>query len=187
MKNKCSLAYQEVLSTGRLNSDNYTLADFYSMESDDIFAKTIPHYWYIHDYKEKGYYSHQRPLHSACNNRVKVKDPWTGKSREMIMMASNNYLGLITHPKVVKAGIEAYKKYGSGASSAPLLSGTFDITRELELKIAGFKGSEDALVFSTGYSANVGTISALLRAGRCCDYRQIRPCKHCRWMQTIRS
>ena len=83
----------------------------------------------------------------------------------MIMMASNNYLGLITHPKVVKAGIEAYEKYGSGASSAPLLSGTSDITRELELKLASFKGSEDALVFSTGYSANVGTISALLRPG----------------------
>ncbi|MFH0976739.1 MAG: pyridoxal phosphate-dependent aminotransferase family protein [Spirochaetota bacterium] len=165
MTSKCSLAYEEVLSTGRLNSDNYTLADFHSLESNDIFAKTIPQYWYIYDYKEKGYYSHQRPLLSACKNRVTVKDPWTGEIREMIMMASNNYLGLITHPKVIEAGIDAYKKYGTGASSAPLLSGTFDITREVELKIAGFKGAEDALVFSTGYSANVGAISALLRPG----------------------
>jgi 8-amino-7-oxononanoate synthase len=165
MRNKCSLAYQEVLSTGRLNSDNYTLADFYSMESDDIFAKTIPYYEYVRDYKQKEYYSYQRPLLSACNNRVIIKDPWTGQEKKMIMMASNNYLGLITHPKVVKAGIEAYEKYGSGASSAPLLSGTSDMTRELELKLASFKGSEDALVFSTGYSANVGAISALLRPG----------------------
>ena len=53
MRNKCSLAYQEVLTTGRLNSDNYTLADFYNMESDDIFAKTIPYYEYVRDYKAK--------------------------------------------------------------------------------------------------------------------------------------
>ncbi len=47
MRNKCSLAYQEVLTTGRLNSDNYTLADFHDMESNDIFAKTKPHYVYL--------------------------------------------------------------------------------------------------------------------------------------------
>ncbi|MBN2402225.1 MAG: pyridoxal phosphate-dependent aminotransferase family protein [Spirochaetes bacterium] len=165
MRNKCADAYQEVLSTGRLNSDNYTLADFYTIDSDDIFTKTVPYYEYVKDYKEKKYYSYQRQLVSACNHRVKVKDPWTGEIKEMIMMGSNNYLGLITHPKVVEAGINAYQRYGSGASSAPLLSGTYDITRELELKLAKFKGTEDALVFSTGYSANVGTISALLRPG----------------------
>jgi glycine C-acetyltransferase len=165
MISKSSSAYQEVLSTGRLNSDNYTIADFHDLDSSDIFAKTIPAYWYIYDYKEKGYYTHQRQLLSPCENRVKIKDPWTGQAKEMIMMASNNYLGLTTHPKVIEAGINAYKKYGSGASSAPLLSGTFDITKELELKIAEFKGTDDAIVFSTGYSANVGTISALLRPG----------------------
>ncbi len=165
MRNKCAEAYREVLSTGRLNSDNYTIADFHDLESNDIFDKAIPAFRYIYDYKEKGYYTHQRPLLSACKNRVIVKDPWTGQIREMIMMASNNYLGLTTHPKVVQAGIDAYYKYGSGSGSAPLLSGTFDITRELELKLAEIKRCEDAVVFSTGYAANVGTASALLRPG----------------------
>jgi glycine C-acetyltransferase len=165
MRNKCSQAYQEVLSTGRLNSDNYTLADFYDMESDDIFAKTIPHFKCMEDFKEKGFYSYRRTLLSPCKNRVIIYDESSGNKKEMIMMASNNYLGLITHPKVVKAGVEAYEKYGAGASSAPLLSGTYDITRELEKKLAKFKGYEDALVFPTGYSTNVGTISALLRPG----------------------
>lgn len=165
MKKKSSLAYLEVKNTGRLNSDYYTLADFYDLDSDNIFDKTIPHYHFIKDMKERDYFSYQRPLLSACENRVVIYDKETAKPKEMIMMASNNYLGLITHPKVIEAGIKAYKKYGSGASSAPLLSGTFDVTRELELKLAEFKRCEDAIVFSTGYSANVGTISALLRSG----------------------
>lgn len=165
MRNKCADAYQEVLSTGRLNSDNYTLADFYTMDSDDIFTKTLPFLKYYENYTENGYNLYQRILLSPCKNRVIIQDTTSGQKKEMIMMASNNYLGLITHPEVVEAGIKAYQRYGSGASSAPLLSGTYDITRDLELKLAEFKGTEDALVFSTGYSANVGTISALLRPG----------------------
>jgi glycine C-acetyltransferase len=165
MTNKCSQAYKEVLSTGRLNSDNYTLADFYDMDSDDIFAKTIPFEKYFNDYTEKGYNSYQRTLLSECNNRVIIQDPITGELKKMIMMASNNYLGLSTHPKVIEAGINAYKKYGVGPGSAPLLGGTYDITRTLEEKLAKFKGCEDAITFSSGYAANVGTISALLRKG----------------------
>jgi glycine C-acetyltransferase len=164
MRNKCAEAYQEVVSTGRLNSDNYTLADFIDMESRDIFDKAIAYFEYVEDYKRKGFYSYQRQLLSPCENRVIIKDPWSGETREMIMMASNNYLGLTTHPKVVKAGLEAYAKYGSGPGSVPLFAGTYDITRKLELKLAKFKGCEDAIVFPSGYSANVGTISALLRA-----------------------
>ncbi|MDY6932674.1 MAG: aminotransferase class I/II-fold pyridoxal phosphate-dependent enzyme [Spirochaetota bacterium] len=161
--NRCAIAYQEVVDTGSLNSDYYTLADFIELDDEDIFKKTVPQFWYIEDHKRKGYFSYQRPLLSACENRVIIYDDFTGTEKEMIMMASNNYLGLISHPRVVQAGIRAYEKYGSGGSSAPLLSGTFDITRELELKLAEFKGCEDAMVFSTGYSANVGVISALLR------------------------
>jgi glycine C-acetyltransferase len=163
MTNKCSQAYQEVLSTGRLNSDNYTLADFYDMDGDDIFAKTIPFTKYHTDYSEKGYNSYRRPLLSECDNRVFINDPFTGEIKKMIMMASNNYLGLTAHPKLIEAGINAYKKYGAGPGSVPLFAGTFDITRKLELKLAELKGCEDAIVFTSGYSANVGAITALLR------------------------
>jgi glycine C-acetyltransferase len=165
MRNKCTEAYQEVLSTGRLNSDNYSLADFYEMESNDIFDKTRPFQKHYEDYMRKEYYTYQRLLLTACKNRVIIQDPFTGRHKEMIMMGSNNYLNLTTHPKVIKAGLEAYRKFGSGPGSVPLFAGTYDITRELELKLAEFKNCEDAIVFPSGYSANVGTISALLRPG----------------------
>jgi glycine C-acetyltransferase len=79
----------------------------------------------------------------------------------MIMLASNNYLGLAAHPQVIRAACEAAVNYGTGAGSSPLLAGTFPITRNLETKLARFKGTEEACVFATGYSANVGVISAV--------------------------
>jgi len=155
--------YNTVAKGEKINSDDFSLADFSHLNHPNLFHKTIPFFSFMKDMKEKGYLSYRRPLLSPCKNRVIIYDEATGKEREMIMMASNNYLGLTTHPKVVEAGIKAYEKYGSGGSSAPLLSGTFDLTKELEAKLAKLKGCEDAIVFSTGYSTNVGIISALLR------------------------
>ncbi|MBN2040899.1 MAG: pyridoxal phosphate-dependent aminotransferase family protein [Spirochaetes bacterium] len=164
MNKKSALAYLEVKNTGRLNSDYYTLADFNDLESDDIFDKALSKYWYIYDYKEKGYYTHQRPLITACDNRVLIKDPWTNKIKEMIMMGSNNYLGLTNHPKVIEAGIKATEKYGAGPGSVPLFAGTYNLTQKLEKKLAALKGCEDAVIFPSGYTANIGTINALLRS-----------------------
>ena len=167
MYNGPAVDYFSVGETGiegkEINSDDLHLADFIQLDDPDLFAKTKPFLALTEDTRKKGYYSYRRPLLSACKNRVIIYDEMTGKEKEMIMMASNNYLGLTTHPKVVEAGIKAYEKYGSGGSSAPLLSGTFDITKELEVKLAKLKGCEEAMVFSTGYSANVGIISALIR------------------------
>lgn len=147
----------------RVDSDHFSLVDFAELNDPDIFAKTKGFYSFIEDMKRKGFFSYRRALRSPCKNRVVIFDEMSGKEKEMIMMASNNYLGLTTHPKVIEAGIKAYEKYGSAGSSAPLLSGTFDLTKELEAKLAKFKHCADAVVFSTGYSANVGLISALVR------------------------
>lgn len=86
-------------------------------------------------------------------------------SRRMIVLASNNYLGLTNHPKVVEAACLAGRMYGTGSGSSPLLVGTFPTTKKLENKLANFKGTEEACVFSTGYSANVGVISAVCGKG----------------------
>jgi 8-amino-7-oxononanoate synthase len=82
--------------------------------------------------------------------------------KKVLMFASNNYLGLSTHPSVKKAAIEAIEKYGVGSTGSRLLSGNIDIHLELEKKIADLKEGEDALVFPTGFAANLGTISALM-------------------------
>ncbi len=84
--------------------------------------------------------------------------------RDVIMLGTNSYLGLATHPVVKESAIKAIEKYGSGCSGSPMLNGTLDIHIELAHKLSQFIGKEDSLVFSTGYQANVGTVSAL--AGR---------------------
>ena len=86
----------------------------------------------------------------------------TVDGRRVINLASNNYLGLTTHPKLREAAIAATKKYGVGAGAVRTVSGTMTIHMELEEKIARFKGSEAAVVFQSGFTANAGTVSAIL-------------------------
>ena len=76
--------------------------------------------------------------------------------REIILLASNNYLGLSTEPTVVKAAQDALDKYGTGASGSRLLSGNLDLYQKLEYRISALKETEAALVFSSGYQANLG-------------------------------
>ncbi len=148
-----------------MNSDLYTLASFIEATEDDILAKTAPFYKYFEDYKRKGYLTYRRLATSGMDNRVKVRDPETGREREFIMLGSNNYLGLATHPKVIEAAVEATRRYGTGSGGAGLLCGTSLLHGELEERLAAFKGCEDALVFPTGYAANLGAIAALARKG----------------------
>ena len=93
----------------------------------------------------------------------------TGQSPEIlidgkkyILLASNSYLGLSMDPGVVKAAEEALHKYGTGSGGSRLVSGSSDLHRQLEEKIASFKNTESAILFSSGYLANVGTISAIV-------------------------
>tara|TARA_Y100001970_G_scaffold220325_1_gene270551 strand:- start:4044 stop:5222 length:1179 start_codon:yes stop_codon:yes gene_type:complete len=83
--------------------------------------------------------------------------------KEMIMLSANNYLNLTTHPKVVQAAIEATREYGAGSGSVRAIAGTLDIHLEAEKAAARFKGVESALIYSAGYTANVGLIPTLVR------------------------
>ncbi|MFH1784716.1 MAG: pyridoxal phosphate-dependent aminotransferase family protein [bacterium] len=82
--------------------------------------------------------------------------------KRMIMVGSNDYLGLTTHPKLIKAAARALKRYGTGCTGSRFLNGTFDIHEELESKLARFEQKGAALFFTTGVLANLGTISALV-------------------------
>ncbi len=82
--------------------------------------------------------------------------------RDMIMMSSNNYLGLSAHPEVRRAAIAAVQQYGTGCSGSRFLNGTLAAHQELEVELAGFLGKQAAIVFPTGFQANLGAISALL-------------------------
>src|SRR5262249_34516186 len=86
----------------------------------------------------------------------------TVDGQHVINLASNNYLGLTTHPKLREAAIAATKKYGVGSGAVRTVSGTMKIHMELEEKIARFKHTEACVVFQSGFAANAGTVSAIL-------------------------
>jgi len=100
-----------------------------------------------------------RALQSASEPEV------TLNGRRVLCLASNNYLGLAAHPEVVDAAAEAARRYGAGAGSARLITGGLVLHDELEARLAAFKGTEAALLFSSGYLANLGTVSALVGPG----------------------
>ena len=86
----------------------------------------------------------------------------TIEGKQRIMLGSNNYLGLTHHPKVLEAATNALKRYGSGCTGSRFLNGTLEMHCQLEEVIAEFIGKESAMIFSTGYMANLGVISALM-------------------------
>lgn len=92
--------------------------------------------------------------------------------RKVLMFGSNDYLDLITHPKVKEAAVQAIKKYGSGCSGSRLLNGTLDVHVKLEAELAAFVHKEAAIIFGTGFQANYATLSALTEKGdvMVCDH-----------------
>ncbi len=110
------------------------------------------------DMMEADLYNYFRVIESAQENTVRYK------GKEIIMLGSNNYLGLTNHPLVKEAAQAAITKYGTGCTGSRFLNGTLDIHIELEEKLAALVGKEKALVFSTGFMVNQGVLSSL--AGR---------------------
>ena len=109
--------------------------------------------------KAMGIYPYFHPLESAPGDEVTID------GHKCIMIGSNNYLGLVNHPKVKEAAIEAVRKYGSGCTGSRFLNGTLDLHIELEHRLAKFMKRDRALVFSTGFQTNLGTISSLVWKG----------------------
>ena len=105
--------------------------------------------------KQAGLSRHLRTVMSAPTGRI-ILD-----GREVINLASNNYLGLSTHAKVLDAAVEATRAFGTGASGSRLISGNSELYATLEAALAKAKGTEAALVFSSGYAANTGVIPVL--------------------------
>jgi len=102
---------------------------------------------------------------TSPKTEFEVFDWNTNSVRKFLNFCSYNYLGFSYHPEVIKTVQEAIAEFGTGAVSAPLLSGYSGLVRELEEKIAELKGKEMAIVFPTGYGTNLGILSALLRPG----------------------
>ncbi|MDR1730145.1 MAG: aminotransferase class I/II-fold pyridoxal phosphate-dependent enzyme [Prevotellaceae bacterium] len=91
-----------------------------------------------------------------------LKNKNTNTTQTFISFISSDYLGMSQHPETIQAGIDALRKYGTGACASPMIGGYLDIHKQLEEEIADFTGQEAAMVFSSGFSANVGVLNALL-------------------------
>jgi 8-amino-7-oxononanoate synthase len=102
---------------------------------------------------------HLRVVDSYDGSRI------TMHNRKMLLLCSNDYLGLANHPALCQAALQAMERYGFGAGASRLVSGTSALHEALENKLALFKGTEAALVFNSGYAANTGIIPALAGAG----------------------
>ena len=109
--------------------------------------------------KERDLFRRLRYLQGAQTPRVQLE------GKEAILLSSNNYLGLAEHPALREAAIRALERYGCGAGASRSVSGTTELHRDLEERIARFKGSEAALILSTGYMANIGLLTTLVGAG----------------------
>ncbi len=129
--------------------------DQFDQANHDVLDKAIN--WEVYaKFYETGLYPYFQPL-DENQGTVAIYE-----GREVIMLGSNNYLGLTAHPKVREASMAAIKKYGTGMTGSRFLNGSMKIHEDLEEKLADFLGKDAALVFTTGYQANLGMLTALI-------------------------
>jgi 8-amino-7-oxononanoate synthase len=105
---------------------------------------------------DAGLYPYFRAISSGQDTEVTIK------GQRLIMIGSNNYLGLVSDPRVKEAAITAVQKFGSGCTGSRFLNGTLELHEELEGRLARFMGKESALIFSTGFQTNLGTLAAIV-------------------------
>ena len=120
--------------------------------------------------KAAGIYPYFRAISSEQDTEVLIN------GKKVLMFGSNCYSGLVNHPKIKEAAIEAVKKYGTGCAGSPFLNGTLDIHKQLEKRLAEYEGKEDAMVYSSGFEVNLGVVSSLTgRDDYICGTSKTRP------------
>jgi len=124
----------------------------------DLFQKCLE-FTRADEVKAAGLYPYFRPVEENEGPVVTIE------GRKVIMAGSNNYLGLTAHPKVKQAAKDAIDRYGTGCSGSRYLTGTIKLHVELEKRLAAYLGTEDVLLFSTGYQTALGVISSLVQKG----------------------
>jgi len=120
-----------------------------------VFAK-CGNFTTAQDLKRAGLYPYFQPIESSSDTEVVIR------GEKKIMVGSNNYMGLTHDPRIIEAAKAALDRYGSGNTGSRFLNGNLDLHNRLEHELAAFVGKESALVFSTGYQTNLGTLGALI-------------------------
>ncbi len=128
----------------------------YSDKIKSIYSDTLK------DIEDKGLFKQERYIHSSQAADIEVEFPTGAETKKVINMCANNYLGLSSHPDVIKAAHEGLDTRGYGMSSVRFICGTQDIHRELENKVTEFLGTEDTILFPSCMDANAGVFEAIL-------------------------
>ena len=149
------------MSTLELESRNIKFENFvHTLENEDLFGKATR----VDEILKSGVLTGNEALGMVSLNKlssiVKLKEK-DGYKHDVIMLGSNSYLNIQNHPKVLKASKKALEKFGMGMGAVSNYAGISDLHKTLENKIAKFYGTEDAIVFPSGYGTNIGVISAL--------------------------
>jgi 7-keto-8-aminopelargonate synthetase-like enzyme len=145
---------------------DFSLADFHYNDSADVLTPPSDFQtWMSHPRISMAFSLFEQMLLDGPRHMTEVLNNFDGKRRKMINLTSYNYLGLSVHPEVIAAAKSALDKYGLGASGAPLVSGTSDLTVTLARNLAAFKKKEDCMLFSGGLAGNMGAMQGLLRKG----------------------
>lgn len=140
-----------------MSTKMYTLKDFELSLELDAIERANEFQKYINQLNEFGCKSYWIKSYSGIGASMKIEE-----QSDVIAFVSNDYLGMSQRIETIEAGINALKKYGTGACAAPVIGGYLDIHNELEMQIAEFVGQEAAIIFSSGFGANAGLLRALL-------------------------
>ena len=146
-----------------INFTTATFKDFENIPEMDMSQRAEVFFDFLNFMKSNGHMNYRLKNFSGCNSIMNVEIE--NKSDNYVSFVSNDYLGFTQHPKVKKAAMEGIEKYGTGAGASPLIGGHFAYHEDIEKKISNFFGRkhEEAVVFTTGYTANSATLQILLQ------------------------
>jgi glycine C-acetyltransferase len=157
--------YFDISPAGEIDANKYSLYNFTGdpkLEYAEWDSRMDMMNSWFSDMKRGNRFLYERESIDGSKVISKVIDPETKKIREMLNFASNDYLNLTQDKRIWQKVEEVMSQYGGGAGGAPLLSGTMGIIRELQEQISSMKAMEASIVYTSGYAANIGTISGLL-------------------------
>ncbi|KAA1243615.1 pyridoxal phosphate-dependent aminotransferase family protein [Aquimarina sp. RZ0] len=159
---------KEITSTYQ-GGENIDLNTVLLMNRNSTFRDRIKHFnGMIKESIDEKSNLYRRVILSPAGSEVLVKDIYTHEPQKMLMFGSNNYLDLANHPLVLKKVKDAMSAFGFGIGGPPLLNGTTKLHAELEERLSYLKQAEDTLLFSSGYNANVGLVTALISSKNDC-------------------
>ena len=163
LSHKLEIALAESKNEFELSPDRFSLANFLENDypSSDLFDRVQQFSIFHSDWVKSKKYAYQNSRMDSKGPRISLSRPRRGNRNDYLSMGSNDYLGLGAHPEVVEAAKQALDVYGFGSTGSPVTTGLTELHRELCARIAKMHQKEAAILYNSGYTANIGVITAL--------------------------